>query len=130
MLKVADVMTESVLTLAPTESLSSAAQTLSNFGVSGAPVCDAAGAVVGVFSKSDVVDRLVAGAVDLQAVTVGELMSADPVTIASSASVQDAARLITEKRVHRVVVLEGGKLVGILSPLDLVRAQAEGRLPG
>jgi len=59
--------------------------------------------------------------------TVGEVMSRRVVAIDPEESVQAAARLMAALQIHRVLVLEQGKLVGLLSSMDLVRAVADGR---
>src|SRR5690606_12119235 len=53
--------------------------------------------------------------------TVGEVMEPHPVTIAPDATVGEAAELMTERRVSRLPVVDGGRLVGIISRADIVR---------
>lgn len=128
MLKVSDLMTRSVATLSPDETLAQAADTLASLGVSGAPVCDEHARVVGVFSKSDLVGRLVDGQLDPTS-RVGDHMSSVTVSLRAEEPVAAAVRVMAERMIHRVVVLdEGGHLVGIVSPLDVLRAVHEGRL--
>lgn len=127
MTKVAEVMTQAVLTLSPMTSLVDAAQTLATLGVSGAPVCDVEGHVLGVFSKSDVVDRLSGGRLD-EAGTVGEHMTRRVVSVGPTAPLSEAIALMATKAVHRIVVVDGeGRVVGIVTPLDIVKAVADGR---
>jgi CBS domain-containing protein len=59
---------------------------------------------------------------------VRDVMIRDVIQVAPDATLRDAARRMAESRVHRVLVTEGGALVGILSALDLVRLLAEGAL--
>jgi len=59
--------------------------------------------------------------------TVGEVMSRRVVAIDPEKSVQAAARLMAALQIHRLLVLEEGKLVGLLSSMDVVRAVADGR---
>jgi predicted transcriptional regulator len=126
MVRVSDLMTHSVVTLAPEMSLGEAATTLATMGVSGAPVCDAGGHVVGVFSKSDVVK--LDGSIPPVA-TVQALMTAAVVSVRSSAPLTAAIALFAEKGVHRLMVLgEDDQLEGILTPMDIVRAIAAGKL--
>lgn len=128
MITVADLMTRSVVTLAPGESLAQAADTLSSLGVSGAPVCDADERVVGVFSKSDLVGGLVDGRLDGSA-TVGSFMTKVTVALRPEDSIERAVEVMAERMIHRVVVVDGaGRLVGIVSPLDILKAVREGRL--
>jgi CBS domain-containing protein len=60
--------------------------------------------------------------------TVADAMSRWVVSVAPETSVVTAARLMTSSRIHRVVVLDGERLCGVLSTLDLVRALGEGRV--
>lgn len=59
--------------------------------------------------------------------TVGEVMSRRVFAVDPEESVRAAARLMAALQIHRVLVLEQGKLVGLLSSMDLVRAVADGR---
>jgi len=60
--------------------------------------------------------------------TVGEVMTGRVVTVNPETSVQAAARLMTTRQIHRLLVLEQGKLVGLLSSMDVVRAVADARV--
>jgi CBS domain-containing protein len=60
--------------------------------------------------------------------TVADAMSRWVVSVASETSVVTAARLMTNSRIHRVVVLDGDRLCGVLSTLDLARAVGQGRV--
>lgn len=125
--KVKDLMSHSVLTLSPDSTLEEAAQTLANLGVSGAPVVENE-RLVGVFSKSDIVDDLSDGEIDLRDL-VKKTMSKAPLTVAPDDDVAVAVALFAEKKVHRIVVVDGkGAVVGILTTLDIVRALHERRL--
>jgi CBS domain-containing protein len=79
---------------------------------------------------SDVADRMggrgEAGLLDAH--TVDELMTRDAITLAPNDSVLAAADIMRARSIHRVLVVADGKLVGILSTLDLARAVAENRL--
>ncbi len=125
-MRVGDLMVHSVVTLTPEMSLGQAAETLATLAVSGAPVCDAAGHVVGVFSKSDAIKR--DGSV-VQTATVRELMTQGSLSIRDSDPLSAAIMMMAAKGVHRLVVVDGdGQLAGILTPMDIVKAIASGRL--
>lgn len=127
MVKVAEVMSESVLTLSPSSTLGEATQTLATLGVSGAPVVDGE-RLVGVFSKSDIVDDLSDGEINLSDL-VARTMSKRVLTVAPSDDLSVAIRRFAEDKVHRLVVVsDAGAVVGILTALDVVRALHEGRL--
>ena len=127
-MKIGDLMTRSVVTLSPEETLSQAADTLASLNVSGAPVCDAEQRLVGVFSKSDLVGRLIDGQLDPNA-KVGDHMTAAPVYVGPEDDVRRATALMAERSIHRLVVVEtDGRVVGILSPLDILKAIETGKL--
>jgi CBS domain-containing protein len=137
---VRDVMTENVFTVTADTPLKVVATRMLEYGVSGMPVVKDEDQVVGVVSETDILfkerpapDRK--GVVDwlmhygedpplakLDARTAGEAMTTPAVTIASGRSVADAATLMLEVRVDRLPVVDGGRLVGILTRSDLVRA--------
>jgi CBS domain-containing protein len=138
-MKVSDLMSTEVLTATPETPLKEAAALLSLKGISGLPVVDATGAVVGVLSEADILVKsrgeqphggimswLLEPDFDLQdkieAKTVGQAMSAPPVTIAPGRPVHEAAALMIAESVNRLPVVEQGKLVGILTRADVVRA--------
>jgi CBS domain-containing protein len=137
---VRDVMTENVFTVTADTPLKVVATRMLEYGVSGMPVVKNEDHVVGVVSETDILfkerpapDRK--GVVDwlmhygedpplakLDARTAGEAMTTPAVTIASGRSVADAATLMLDVRVDRLPVVDGGRLVGILTRSDLVRA--------
>ena len=138
-MKVSDLMSREVLTVTPETSLKEAAALLASKGISGVPVVDGAGAVVGVLSEADILVKAGGGAprsgllgwllepaFDLQekiaATTVDEAMSAPAVTIGPDRQVHEAAALMIDESVNRLPVVEGGKLQGILTRADVVRA--------
>lgn len=126
MLLVSDVMTHSVVTLAPEMSLGDAAATLSTMGVSGAPVCDVEGHVVGVFSKSDV---LKLDGSTAEGARVGALMTAKVASIRDSEPLKAAIEQMAAAGVHRLIVIGAdGHLAGIITPMDVIKALASGKL--
>lgn len=128
MLKVSDIMSTSVVTLAADESLAHAAETLSNLGVSGAPVCDESQRVIGVFSKSDLVDGLIDGKLDPKA-KIGDLMTNVSFSLSPEDSVLTAAKMMADRSIHRVLVLDADEhVLGIVSPLDILKAIRDGKL--
>ena len=127
-MKVSELMTRSVVTLSPEETLAQAADTLGSLNVSGAPVCDAEQRLVGVFSKSDLVGRLIEGRLDPSA-KVGGHMSPAAVTVQPDDDIRKATDLMAERSIHRLVVVDAEqRVVGIVSPLDILKAIHDGRL--
>jgi CBS domain-containing protein len=142
-MKVAELMTPDVITVRPETSLKDVATTLAEHRVSGVPVVNERGTVLGVVSEADIlvkergpeslrggfVGRLRgAGTADserLAARTAAEAMSSPPTTIGPGRDVSEAARLMLEQGVKRLPVVDPiGKLLGIVTRSDLVRAFA------
>ena len=138
-MKVQDLMTRDVTTVAPATSLRDAAGLLATKGISGLPVVSATGEVVGVLSEADIVvkaggevarNRMLGWLLEpdlgledkIRAATVGEAMSAPPVTISPKRPVHEAARLMVAENVNRLPVVDKGKLTGIITRADIVRA--------
>lgn len=140
MLKVKDLMTRDVLTVAPNTSVREAAELLSSEHVGGTPVVRL-GKLLGMVSARDLLDFIaalpadpgeVSGGLDhgiLDDHTVEEAMTRIPLaTISPEAPASRAAEMMKEEGVHRLPVVDRGKLVGIVSTLDLVKAIADRRL--
>lgn len=138
-MRVQDLMTRDVTTVTPATSLRDAAVLLARIGISGVPVVSATGEVVGVLSEADIVvkaggevprNRLLGWLLEpglgledkIKAETVDDAMTAPPVTISAKRPIHEAARLMVAENVNRLPVVEKGKLVGIVTRADIVRA--------
>ena len=127
-LKVRELMAPSPVTIQAESSLAQVAETLAEYDVSGLPVVDRGGAVIGVISQTDIV-RLRGGSMPTSGwhgLLVRDLMTHPAITVPASASLHEAARLMTEHRVHRLVVVaerDGGP-IGVISESDVVREVA------
>lgn len=122
---VGEAMTPDPISILETASLAEAATILDARKITGLPVVDPDGAVVGVLSQTDLVraranSHLVSSWPGLP---VGQIMTRPALTIAASASLEEAARVMEERRVHRLVVCdEAATPIGIISTSDLVRS--------
>jgi len=139
-----DVMRTSVVTATREMSLKDVANLLVEHRISGLPVCERDGSVVGVVSEADILfkeaqapeepSRLLAWLLDgrpsdelakATARTAGEAMSSPPITVHPERPAAAAARLMLENGINRLpVVTSAGALVGIVTRADLVRAFA------
>jgi CBS domain-containing protein len=129
-LLVADVMTIDPIVVEINASIEDAAHVLRANSITGLPVVDEEGVLVGVISQTDLVTaadspvgRVIRG--NASGLRVGELMSAPAVTVAMTRSLIDAARIMLDRRIHRLVALdEVGRPVGVLSSMDFVALYA------
>jgi CBS domain-containing protein len=131
-LRVADLMTIDPVTVAVDASVEEAEDLLRRHRITGLPVVDADGLLVGVISLTDLlylaqptVGALIRGRES--GIRVGEVMSVPPVTIDTTATVRDAARAMDADRLHRLVAVDAqGRPVGVISSMDFVSLVAEG----
>ena len=121
---VADIMTCGVFTFSPQTTVEQAARVLNDRRIGGAPVLDGS-RVVGVVSKSDLVDLIGDGSVAIERVMTPVLLAVRPTDPAMA-----AVRLMVSDRVHRALVMQDGRLVGIVTPLDVLRVLARGEAHG
>lgn len=152
-MRVADVMTREVVTVAPDTPVQEIARRMWTHRVSGVPVVAADGALVGIVSEGDLLVRNANLHVPsfirvLDAMlplgnprrfeeelrralgsTAADVMTRDVITVAPDTDLADAATLMLDRRVKRLPVLEGTRLVGIISRADFVRLLAEERSP-
>jgi CBS domain-containing protein len=119
-MQVKDVMTTPAITVREDASLHDVAEVLAMQRVSGLPVVDPDGAIVGVISEADII-RKEAGQLS-EARTAGEAMTAPALTIEPWRPVTEAARAMLREQVNRLPVVSDGELVGIVARADLVQA--------
>jgi len=118
-----DIMTRKVATIHPGASVQEAAQLLDQKRISGAPVVDPDGKIIGIITEADIISK-----VDREGLRVIDIMSHDVIAVDGETPVNEIAALLTERKIKRVPVVENGKLVGIVSRADIVHAVAEGHL--
>lgn len=144
----ARIMTRFVISVTPTASMTEIAKTLARSAISGVPVCEADGTLIGIVTEGDLVRPLMrsrekrrewwlrhlAGGSDLapeflsyvrgNPSTARDLMRTDVVTAPESASVADIAELMMKHDIKRVPILRNGKLVRIVTRADPVKMLA------
>lgn len=140
-MKVKDIMSSPVRTVGPDASLKEVAALLSEHAISGMPVVDAAGAVLGVVSQADILRKesadagerggvlgLLRGGDDpglahkVEARTARDAMTSPALTIKPERPVWAAAAMMLELKIDRLPVVHDGVLIGLISRTDLVRA--------
>lgn len=113
-----EVMTPSPRTLDMRATVQEAARTMLDDDIGDVIICDG-GTICGIVTDRDITVRAVAQGRDPAVTSVGDICSAEVATLSPDDSVDDAVRLIRDKAVRRVPVVEGGKPVGVVSIGDL-----------
>lgn len=138
-MRVLDLMSTEVISVRRETTLREAARLMISAGVSGLPVTDDRGKLVGIVTEADFLEKelerehphrpgLLGALFDAssslaEAETVGEVMSEDVVTIGHDASLAEAARVMTSHRVKRLPIVDPeGNLRGVISRHDIVEA--------
>ena len=123
-MKADEIMTSPVLATTPRASVRDIATKLLMNEISGMPVADRTGKVLGVITGGDILAVLTEGK-KLDALTAEDIMSKDPVTVDVGATMAEVMKLLNEEGILRVPVTDRGKLVGIISREDIIRAVLE-----
>ena len=144
-MKAKDVMTDHVVFIEPDATIMQAARLMLGRRISGLPVVDRTGNLVGIVTEGDFLRRVETNTqrrrprwleflvgpgrlADEYTHTHGrkveEVMTPDPVTVAEDTSLEEVVRMMEKRRIKRLPVVSGQKLVGIVSRANLVRALA------
>jgi CBS domain-containing protein len=114
-----DIMTRDIITVSPTMSVKNLALALIKNQISGAPVADKNGKIVGVVSEADLIAK--------NGKDVKSIMSKNIISVSEETSVEEIARLMTAHAIKRMPVMKEGAMVGIVSRADIVSAIAQGQ---
>lgn len=149
MLTARDIMTEKIVSVPLETSLTDLAKKFVETRFSNLPVLDDDGQLVGIISETDLIEQhkplhiptvmtlfdwvFTLGSekqfkeeVDrVTAATVGELYQKDPVTCSPDTTVRELAGLMSQHRVHLLPVVDGGKMIGVVARLDLIRVMED-----
>jgi CBS domain-containing protein len=144
-MQVQDVMTKHVISVEPTDTIARAVRLMLQERVSGLPVIDRAGRLVGVVTEGDFLRRAETGTqrrrprwleflagpgrladeyVHTHGRKVSEIMTSEPLTVTEKAPLSEAVSLMEKRRVKRLPVVRDGKVVGIVSRANLLHALA------
>ena len=113
-----DVMTRDIITVSPSTKVKDVAMILIKNQISGAPVADKNGNILGIVSEADIVAK--------KGKDAKSIMSKKVVSVREDASVEEIAQLMITHAIKRVPVTDGGKIMGIVSRADIVSAIAMG----
>lgn len=150
MLTAKDIMTKDVITVKKDTGVSELADILTKNRISGAPVVDDSGMLLGVVTESDLVEQskslhlptvftILDSVIFLESAKhfekelkkmtgarVEDVYTENPLTVSPDASIREIATIMAEKKVYTIPVVDGDKLVGIIGKADVVRASAKG----
>ena len=125
---VESLMTRRPVVVLDDDAIAGVAELLAGYEITGLPVVDAADRLVGVISQTDLV-RLRGSTLPWtgwHSLLVRDLMTAPAKTIRGSAQLDEAARRMTDERVHRLVVVDNHHVpIGVISESDIVREIAD-----
>jgi CBS domain-containing protein len=141
-MRIKDIMTTELVSVTPKTSYADAAKLMHAHGVSSLPVCDDSGAIVGVLSEKDLFRAMFPGYIEfsttpaafideesfedrideLRSVPVESFMEHKIHTIGKEEPIMKAGGLMLAKHIHRLPVIEDGKLVGMVSREDVFSA--------
>lgn len=116
-MKVRDVMTTRVITVKEDQTTQQAARLLSQHRISGLPVVNDESVVIGVVTEYDVISK--------EGQRVRDIMTRAVISVSEDNDLEEARRILVNERIKRLIVLDQGKLVGIVSRADLVKEVAE-----
>jgi CBS domain-containing protein len=118
-----DVMVKDVITVTESMPLKDVARMFVEKKITGAPVVNVEGELVGVISETDIIRKTTSiGAWSPS--TVGQIMTRPAVTVSPNETLQRVCEMMYNRRIHRVVVAEGTGIKGILTTMDILRAIA------
>ncbi|MCG3161165.1 MAG: Inosine-5'-monophosphate dehydrogenase [Acidobacteria bacterium] len=122
-LHASDVMIKDVITVTDSTPLKDVARMFIEKRITGAPVVNADGELVGVISETDIV-RKTNNIGAWSPSTAGQIMTKPAVTVAPGETLQRVCEMMYNRRIHRIVVAEGKQIKGILTTMDILRAIA------
>ncbi len=117
---VKDIMSRPVITSGESDNVADAAKLMTKHNVGCVLVSGKAGISVGIITERDIVQRVAAKNSLPSDVKVGAIMSKPVITINSAAGITEAAKLMNQRKIRRLAVMENGKLIGILTMKDIL----------
>ncbi|MBM4026454.1 MAG: CBS domain-containing protein [Planctomycetes bacterium] len=134
MVKAKELMNTGVITIGPDEDICEAMRMMALNNITGLPVVDTRGALLGIITEKDVLvllcNRIEETDLDLSVGQVGEFMTRRVICFGPEDSLQNIAECLSTQAFRRVPILENGKLVGIISRRDVIRYLRDRRQQG
>jgi CBS domain-containing protein len=123
-LKTGDVMVREVITIDENASVKEAADIMNQFEI-GSIIATRKGKAVGIITERDLLKRIVAEGKNAKKTRVKDIMSSPLVVITPNTDLEEAARLMFEKKIKKLPVIDQNRLVGLVSLTDIARFQPE-----
>ena len=120
-----DIMHAGAECVGESQTLQRAARQMRDLDIGALVICGEDGRLLGIVTDRDIVVRAIAVGKDPKKTRISEVMSADPITVSADDDVEAAERIMRERQVRRLPVVEDGKLVGILVTAQLARNESE-----
>ncbi|MCI5219723.1 MAG: CBS domain-containing protein [Candidatus Electrothrix sp. LOE2] len=151
MLRAQDLMTENVIAVTKETEVRELAKILTENNISGVPVIDGAGRLIGVVTESDLIfqnkkvhiptavaildaffflespEKMEKEMKKMAGVTVGDIYAAEVTSVQKDTPLDELATLMAEKNIHTLPVLDQDELVGVIGKRDIIRIIAEGK---
>jgi predicted transcriptional regulator len=151
MLRAQDLMTENVIAVTKETKVRELAQILTENKISGVPVIDGMGKLIGVVTESDLIfqnkkvhlptavaildaffflespEKMEREMKKMSGVTVGDIYASEVISVQKDTPLEELATLMAEKNIHTLPVLDEEELVGVIGKSDIIRIIAEGR---
>jgi CBS domain-containing protein len=112
-MKVSEIMTKAVISVSEDETIEGVARLLARHGISGLPVVNKNGMLIGMVTEYDLIAKT--------GPTVSNIMSRGVISVSPETDIEEVRHLLTNQRIRRVPVMQGDQLVGIVSRSDLIR---------
>lgn len=117
-MKVKDIMSKDIASVNSEDSVQKAAQIMKDHDIGSVPVC-CDGKIAGIVTDRDIAVRTIAEGQDSKQQKVREIMSPSPATGDPEMDVHDAARIMSQKRIRRLPIIENDSIVGVVSLCDI-----------
>ncbi len=118
---VRDIMRRNVKTVRTDDSVHAAVLKMNKFQI-GSVIVTNSGRAVGIITERNILERIVEPRLDSETIWAKDIMSAPLVTVGPNDAVEEAAKIMAQKRIKKLPVVEGDKIVGVVSTSDIVRA--------
>lgn len=123
-LKVEDVMVKDVITIDENSTVKEAAEVMNNFEI-GCLVAVRKGKAVGIITERDLLKRVVAEAKDANKTKVKDVMSTPLIVVEPDMGLEEAVRLMFQMKIKKLPVVDGKRLVGLVTLTDIARFQPQ-----